>query len=263
MEEKLLMEEMSWVEIEDAIREGKTTVLVVSGSIEQHGPHLPTGTDTLLAYEIAKGAARRLGTALVAPVIRPALSEHHMGFSGSFTLSWETYSEVLEDYCESLARSGFKDIVLMTSHGGNTAVMTAVTPDIAKKLYGRVNIHLIAHLAKTWEEETAFLQGQGISRGKAGVHAGYAETCEMLVANSPLVKMEWAEKGLDDESFYDPQNIPRSQIDLFTLGIKHFSENGILGDPRGANREVGEKLLEITVDGLVKLISHALGSNRL
>jgi creatinine amidohydrolase len=62
------MEEMSWVEIKDAIERGKTTVLVISGSIEQHGPHLPTGTDTYLAYEAGQRAARRLGYALVAPV---------------------------------------------------------------------------------------------------------------------------------------------------------------------------------------------------
>jgi len=261
MEEKVLMEEMSWVEIDKAIRDGKTSVIVVSGSIEQHGPHLPTGTDTFLGYEIATRAARRLGTALVAPVIRPALSEHHMGFPGSFTLSWETYYDVLEDYCESLAGFGFKDIVLITSHGGNTAVMTAVTPDIAKRLYGRVNIHLIAHLSESQEEEAAFLEGRGISRAKAGVHAGYAETSEMLVAKPHLVKMKLAKKGLDDESFYDPKNIPRSQIDSFTLGVKHFSENGILGDPRGANPEVGGKLLEMTVNSLVKAVYNALGAS--
>jgi len=258
MEEKVLMEEMSWVEIQEAIRGGKTSAIVVSGSMEQHGPHLPTGTDTFLVYEIATRVARQLGTALVAPVIRPALSEHHMGFPGSFTLSWETYYEVLEDYCESLARFGFKDIVLITSHGGNTPVMTAVTPDIAKKLYGRVNIHLVAHLAESLEEEAAFLEGQGISRAKTGVHAGYSETSAMLIVKPDLVKMELAKKGLDDESFYDPQNIPRSQIDSFILGVRHFSEDGVLGDPRGANPEVGEKLLEITVTGIVKAISNAL-----
>ena len=98
MAEKILMEEMSWVEIEAAIENGKTTVIVVSGSIEQHGPHMPTGTDTFLGYEVAQRAARQFGKALVAAVIRPCLSEHHMGFPGSLTLSWETYNDVLYDY---------------------------------------------------------------------------------------------------------------------------------------------------------------------
>jgi creatinine amidohydrolase len=256
MEEKVLMEEMSWVEIEAAIKAGKTTVIVVSGSIEQHGPHLPTATDTFLGYEIARRAARQFGKALVAPVIRPCLSEHHMGFPGSLTLSWETYNEVLFDYCESLSNHGFADIILASSHGGNNAVMTAVTPDIARKLYGKINIHLIDYLALCGEDERTYLKNLGISRGKAGVHAGYGETSEMLAVNPDLVKMESAERGLDDESFYNPQNIPRSQIDSFIYGIKHFSQNGVLGDPRGANAEVGEKLLDMTAGTFAKAISN-------
>jgi len=256
--EKVLLEEMTSVEIEEAIGLGKTTVLVVSGASEQHGPHLPTGTDTILGYAIAERAARRLGTALVAPVIRPALSEHHTAFPGSFTLSPETYAAVLEEYCESLAASGFKDLVLMTSHGGNTAVMTAVTPDIAQKLLGRITIHLIAGAADGGAEVHAFFQSQGISRAKAGVHAGYSETSLMLAVKPHLVHMDRAEKGLDDEAFYEPANIPRSQIDSFIHGIDHFSPNGILGDPRGANAEDGEKILEIKVAGLVRAITHAV-----
>lgn len=258
MEEKVLMEEMSWVEIEQAIKDGKTTVIVVSGAIEQHGPHLPTGTDTFLGYEVAQRAARQLGNTLVAAVIRPCLSEHHMGFSGSLTLSWETYNEVLSDYCESLSNCGFMDIVLASSHGGNNAVMTAVTPDIARKFYGKVNIHLVDYLALCSEDEMAYLKDLGISRGKAGVHAGYGETSEMLVAQPDLVKMESAEGGLDDESFYDPQKIARSQIDSFIHGIKHFSKNGILGDPRGANPETGEKLLQMAAGTFAEAISNSI-----
>ena len=258
MKEKVLLEEMSWVEIEQAIKDGKTTVIVVSGAIEQHGPHLPTGTDTFLGYEVAQRAARQLGNTLVAAVIRPCLSEHHMGFSGSLTLSWETYNMVLSDYCESLSNCGFTDIVLSSSHGGNNAVMTAVTPDIARKFYGKVNIHLVDYLTLCFEDETAYLKDLGISRGKAGVHAGYGETAQMMMAKPDLVKMEFAERGLDDESFYDPQKIARSQIDSFIHGIKHFSKNGILGDPRGANPEIGEKLLSMAAGAFAKAITDCI-----
>ncbi len=261
MEEKVLMEEMSWVEIEEAIRKGRTTVLLLSGSIEQHGPHLPTGTDTFLGYEVAIRAARKLGNALVAPVIRPALSEHHMAFPGSFSLSWETYRDLLEDYCESLARHGFKDVVMMSSHGGNNAVLKALTPDIARRLYDRIHIHLVLHIDKCWQLETAFLQKKGISPTKAGVHAGYGETSELLAVKPQLVKMRFAEEGLVDEDFFKPENIPRSQIDTFTLGIRHFSKNGILGDARGANGEIGEKLLEIAVETVVEEIRKTVGSS--
>ncbi len=254
------MEEMSWNEIEEAIRKGKKTVILVSGSVEQHGPHLPTGTDTILGYAVAEKAARRLGNALVAPVIRPALSEHHLGFPGSFTLSWETYFDVLRDCCESLATHGFKDIILTSSHGGNTAVLKAVAPDIARDLVGKVNLHVVDYIQKGSEAQRPVLESERISRGKAGVHAGYGETSEMLAAKPACVRIEAIERGLDEESFYDPGRISRSQIDSFILGIKHFSENGILGDPRGANRESGERLFEIMVRALVSAISDKRGS---
>ncbi|MBM4307339.1 MAG: creatininase family protein [Deltaproteobacteria bacterium] len=261
MEEKVLMEKMSWVEIKEALEKGKTTVLVISGSIEQHGPHLPTGTDTILGYEIGKRAAQRLGYALVAPVVRPALSEHHTGFPGSFTLTWETYKDVLEDYCDSLARYGFKDIVLMSSHGGNNAVLKAITPDLAKKLYGRVNVHLVLHHERGMAQAIAFLKEKGISVEKAGVHSGYGETCEMLVAKPHLVKMKFAEKGQVDEALYRPENLPRFQIDSFIHGVKHFSENGVLGDPRGANEETGKELIDLGVKVICEEINRAVGKN--
>jgi creatinine amidohydrolase len=260
MEEKVIMENMSWVEIKNAIANGKTNVILVSGAIEQHGPHLPTGTDTILGYEIAKRAAIKLGNALVAPVIRPCLSEHHIGFQGSITLNWRTYIQVLEDHCESLSKSGFKDLFLISSHGGNCNFLTAITPDIARKFHTIIDIHLIDNLRLSHDRITEFLEKQGISKTKAGVHSGYAETSEMLVVRPDLVNMNLAEKGLDDESFYEPKNIPKSQIDSFIYGIKHFSPNGILGDPRGANRETGEKLLEISVDVLVNAISEMLNN---
>jgi creatinine amidohydrolase len=259
MESKVLMEEMNWEEIRDAVESGKTTVILVSGATEQHGPHLPTGTDTILGYAVAARAAVQLGNALVAPVIRPALSEHHMGFPGSFTLSWETYLAVLEDCCESLAGSGFNDIVLVSSHGGNVAVMKAVTPQIAKKYSNRVRIHIVDFLRSSGEKSASFLETFGISRSQMGVHSGYGETAMMLAVAPDLVKMDAAEKGLDDETFYKPDHIPRSQIDSFIHGIDHFSKNGILGDPRGASVDKGERLMEIAVESLVKAISNVLG----
>jgi len=256
MNETVLTEEMTWPKIKQAVENGKTTVIVVSGAIEQHGPHLPTATDTILGYEIARRTALKLGTALVAPVIRPALSEHHLGFPGSFALALDTYQAVLKDYCRSLVESGFKDIVLISSHGGNSPTLTSFTPYLAKMFLGSVAVHLVDNLKGRIEKSTAFLDTLDISRAKAGVHSGYAETSMMLAVAPHLVHMEKAEPGLVDESFYEPENIPRSQIDSLTLGIAHFSPNGILGDPRGANAAAGERLLEIAVDALVEAIEN-------
>ena len=128
-------------------------------------------------------------------------------------------------------------------------VLKAITPDLAKKLYGRVNIHLVLRTEKGMAQTVAFLKEKGISAEKAGVHSGYGETSEMLVAKPHLVKMEFAEKGQVEEALYRPENIPRFQIDSFIHGVQHFSKNGILGDPRGANGEIGKELIELEREG--------------
>jgi creatinine amidohydrolase/Fe(II)-dependent formamide hydrolase-like protein len=110
-------------------------------------------------------------------------------------------------------------------------------------------------------QAVAFLKEKGVSAEKAGVHSGYGETCEMLVAKSHLVKMEFAEKGQVDEALYRLENLPRFQIDSFIHGVQHFSENGVLGDPRGANGETGKELIELDVKVVCEEINRAVGRN--
>src|SRR5436190_24138119 len=86
MPERVLMQDMTWPEVRQALETGKTTAVLACGAVEQHGPHLPTGTDDYLGTAIAERAARIAGNALVAPTLRPGLSEHHMHFPGAFTL---------------------------------------------------------------------------------------------------------------------------------------------------------------------------------
>ena len=105
------LEECSWPQVRAALGEGYDTVVVTTASVEQHGPHLPILTDTLIGEALGEGIAACLGNAFSAPVIRPGLSEHHMAFPGSFTLSPETFLRVLEECCLSLARHGFRYLV--------------------------------------------------------------------------------------------------------------------------------------------------------
>ena len=82
----------------------------------------------------------------------------------------------------------------------------------------------------------------------------------MMLAVAPdLVKMEAAEEGLADAGFYDKERLPRSQIDSFIHGIDHFIENGVLGDPRGADAVKGQQLMEIAVNSLVREMSTIMG----
>jgi creatinine amidohydrolase len=244
MPERVLMQEMTWREVERALAEGRTTALLACGAVEQHGPHLPTGTDDYLGTALAERAARIAGNTLVAPTLRPGLSEHHMHFPGSFTLRPTTFVALVEDYCESLARQGFSRIVVFPSHGGNTDTLRAHAPLLARAFQDRCEV-VVALRGDGMRRMTELLAERGVTIGRGGAHAGYTETSMMLRHLPGLVRMDAAEPGRSDDDFYLPENIARSQMESFLHGIQTQSPNGILGDPSGSTPEVGEELLEL------------------
>ncbi len=247
---------MSWTEIRDAIKSGKITVLLVAGSVEQHGPHLPTITDSLVGKYLAQQAALKLGNALVSPVMLVGLAEHHLGFPGTVSLNFSDFISVLTDYCTSLADAGFKNIVLISSHGGNTDTMIAYAPRIAKMLLNKADIYMAtgANGPDDARRRQALAEKYHVTLGKAGVHSGWMETSMVLAVRPDLVDMSKAEEGLDNEAFYSPQNAKRNQLKGFAVGVKPYSANGILGDPRGASAEAGKEILEMNIDELVATV---------
>jgi creatinine amidohydrolase len=248
--QKLLLEEMTWPEVREAISSGKTTVVFACGAIEQHGPHLPLGTDTYLGTAIAVRAAQIAGNALVAPTLRPGLSEHHMDFPGSLTLRVDTFVALLQDYCTSLAAHGFRRIVIFPSHGGNADVMKAYAPRLAKQLADDCELVLSLRGVTEWDRLLEVARSEGISRGGAGVHGGYLETSMMLADMPALVDMDSAEPGRADEDFYLAENLQKSQMESFLFGVRRQSANGVLGDPTGANAAAGGRLIDIAAEAL-------------
>jgi creatinine amidohydrolase len=259
MPDRVRMEHMSWTEIEGAIAAGKTTVILNTGAIEQHGPHLPTATDTLVGEAVAERAARELGNALMAPVVRPGCSAHHLGFPGTLTLEFQTFVDVLAQQVRGLADVGFKNVALMSSHGGNVDIMVAFAPTIAKTVAGKANVFMATSF-DMFKEAQQMLEAEGIPRWHAGVHAGYAETSIMLYLYPDLVDMSRARPGLVDEAFYRPENLKRSQLASFTHGLKSQTPTGVLGDPTGANPEIGKRLVEINVRTIVAEIRNCIGA---
>ena len=258
MEKTVLMEEMTWQEIKKAVKDGKDTAILVAASIEQHGPHLPTGTDTIIGYALGQAVAKKMGNALVAPVIRPALSRHHVDFPGTITLRMKTFVKVLEEYCQSLRHHGFKNVVLFVSHGGNSDALNAFIPSIAKKVAPDMRLLVVYPLEKSVKSLQELLAERGITRQRAGVHAGFSETSVMLTLRPDLVAMDKARPGLIDEEFYQPENIERSKISSFIHGVKSQSENGILGDPTGSSAELGKVIFEKKVSDIVEEIKNNL-----
>src|SRR5712664_412571 len=116
---RVLMGELTTAEVRDAIHSGKTTLLLFNASTEASGPHLVLGKHIFRARYLGERIARELGNALVAPVMPFAPTGEEMKFPGTVNLSPETFSRVNEEVADSMAKAGFKYIILMGDHGGS------------------------------------------------------------------------------------------------------------------------------------------------
>ncbi|OKY78358.1 MAG: Fe(2+)-dependent formamide hydrolase involved in riboflavin and F420 biosynthesis ArfB [Candidatus Methanohalarchaeum thermophilum] len=239
---KVKIEEMTSKEIKQQINTGKDTVLILLGSIEQHGPHLPTSTDSQIAEILGKKVAKRIN-ALMAPVIRPGCSDHHRKFKGTISLTYNTLIDIIDDYIDSLVRQGFKEIVIISTHGGNCAPIKTAISSFVKK-YDKTKFIVLADLNKHLKIWWNAIKEYGIKEGDLN-HAGAAETSILLSEKPSLVNKKEIKKGYTD-------NIEEEK--LFTEDISYYSENGVLGDPTKAKKEIGQKLIEETANYFVKKI---------
>lgn len=245
---KVRMEFMTWPEIQDRMESGARTAIVVSGSVEQHGPHLPLVTDTAIGEALGERVAELLGNALLAPVLRPACSDHHMDFPGSFTIPEPLFAALLEQYCRSLAHHGFESIVLLSSHGGNFAPIQRCAPVIQAAL-PQVKILPVVDLMSYVEAMNQPLVEAGVPKERAGLHAGVAETAIMLALMPEHCRPERAEEGYLGEF----------SNDLFQRGFRSVAPNGILGDGRGARADWGRPAVESLARYVVGEIRRNLG----
>ena len=128
----VFLEEMTWMEVRDALRAGKDTVIVATGGVEQNGPYLAAGKHNYVLRATTEAIARKLGNALVAPIV-PFVPEGdidpptiHMRYPSTISLTEDTYRRLLTDICASLRAHGFAKIVLIGDSGGNQDGMKAV-----------------------------------------------------------------------------------------------------------------------------------------
>lgn len=239
--------EMTRPEVEQALAAGVNTVVVTFGSTEQHGLHLPLGTDSLWGEQLGDRVARALGDALLAPGVRVGCSEHHLAFAGSLTLREETFSRVVADLCRSLAHHGFRNLVLIPTHGGNFRPLAQAVAAIQPEL-PQVNLIAFTDLHELMAEVFRVGAAQGVTPEQAGGHAGEHETSLMLVVRPDLVKMDQAQPG------YVGDQLSVAPI-VFQHGFRAVTENGVLGDPRPASAENGAAYLDALTDLLVRFIN--------
>jgi len=241
--------EMTWTDVRDAIARGQRTAVLPTGSMEQHGPHLPLLTDTLAADAMAERLAERLD-AIAAPSLFLGCSEHHMGFPGSATLAAATFIDSVEAYAVSLARAGFELIVIFSAHTGNVGPLEAARErlDRAVRSFGAAAVVVGTSTERTAALFNAAVVAAGL-RPVALPHADAGETSLVAAIAPDLVRFDRLEAGECD---------PPDLDELLEVGLRQITPNGILGDPTGANAETGEHILRALVDDLCAEVA-ALG----
>jgi creatinine amidohydrolase len=191
------------------------------GSCEQHGPHLPLGTDTIIAEAIATGLAAERGDVLVGPTLTVTASGEHAGFPGTLSIGTDATAAVLVELVRSADWAG--GVVLVNGHGGNRdavdRAMTVLDRD------GRATL-------PWWP---------CIPGGDA--HAGRTETSLLLALRPDLVDLDAAAAGETA-----PLAVIASRLRI--VGVRGVAPNGVLGDPAGASAEEGHALLRRLVDDL-------------
>jgi creatinine amidohydrolase len=243
------IEELTWMEVRDAVRAGKTMAIVPTGGMEQNGPYVATGKHNYVLQATGEAIARRLGNALVAPIVkfvpegRIDPPSGHMRYHGTISLSQDTFIALLTDIVSSLKQHGFKDVVLIGDSGGNTDGMQKVADALtAAWADAGVRVHHVREYyeADMWSFD--YLKEIGIkqmpdvkSASRAGVHDDYHyESIIMTVDPSHVRVKERQAKGL-------------------------FSINGVDMSPPEKATENGKKLVEYRARITVEAIQKAVG----
>jgi creatinine amidohydrolase len=241
------MEEMNWIDIKEAINNGFKTVIIGVGSTEQHGPHLPTQTDALIADVIVNLIAQSLKNALQAQTIRVGCSDHHLSFPGTISLKKSTLKAIIQDYLESLQKHGFENIIFIPTHGGNFNPIKEAIEEVREK-FPKIKIFAYTDLMGFVNALDKIAINLNITIQEAGAHAGEVETSQMLALAEDLVVRERFQPGylgdLGDEEVEM----------LFNKGMPSLSEIGVIGDPTKASKKNGK----IYIEKIVEFLTHEI-----
>ena len=235
------LHELTQPDAEALIREGRTAVLV-AGSVEQHGPHLPLGTDWIAAL----GVAERVAPALRAPVVvlsPVGVAPYHRAWAGSLTLRPETLIALVVDVCTGLAGAGATRVLIVNWHEGNTPTLR-LAADRAQTANPELRV-LVA--------ETHIIANALSDDALALTHAGALETAAVLARDPSLVDLERATNATAD-GHGDARHELFRQRDVFPV-LKDFREiapTGWYGHPEDVSQEQAEELFERVAAHVVK-----------
>lgn len=248
-----VLAEMTWPEVERAIAAGATTVILPLGATEQHGPHLPLGTDTFRAAFLAAQLGAETPDILVAPTLPLGCSDEHTGFPGLLSLDHETLADVIADCGRRMAAWGVRCLVLLSAHGGNARALELARTRLQEQAAG-LAVRVLAFSTALNAGLADIASADGIALDHVGLHAGEGETSEMLHLRPDLVRMDRAVAGYTG-SMTDV--MPR----LRAVGLRAVTATGTLGDPRAACAKRGGRYLAAQVEGFSRMLAAGIGAS--
>lgn len=227
------LEELTWTELRDRIKAGRTTIIVPVGGTEQSGPQIVLGKHNVRARVLAGRIAAALGNALVAPVLAYVPEGNidppagHMRFAGTISIPEGAFETTLEHAARSFRQHGFRDIVLIGDHGGYQKNLANVAARLNREwAKGAVRVHAVdAYYRAADVEYVEGLRQQGLAAAEIGSHAGLADTSLSLAIDPRLVRTE---RLSDSATSFGP-------------------ESGVRGDPRRASAERGQPGVDLIV----------------
>lgn len=223
-------------------------VILPVASIEQHGPHLPTMVDTRLGHAIAHRAAELAsdaGPVIVTPVVWQGLSEHHMPFGGTLTLSHATFRALISDLVTAIIRAGFRRILISNSHGGNIIALQSLIDELAPTC--PATLVFTCYPMEAQAAYAAILEDQP---GMA--HACEAETSMMMALEPELVDtsdLAGIADGAEGAAF-----LRAGTASYRWRPFAHVTGNGLAGNPARSSAEKGRALTEAGAEALAALI---------
>lgn len=241
--------DMTWTAIKDVVDANPHAKIVMPvGSLEQHGPHLPLNTDSIIADYVADKVSKKLSSVLF-PTLSIGYSLEHSGFPGTISFTPQTFSSMIAEITHDLYESGFRTLIVINGHGGNRPILDSSITSI-KHAHPDLQLYSFTTLDIAREK---FRELRKSPRQLIG-HADELETSMMLALRPDLVEMA---KAVTEKPVFPPGiSLESEDLSRVTYGwkTKEVTESGIIGSPNLATLETGRILLDYVVQTICSTV---------